>query len=151
MVTSSQNISAIFPKVTSTNFTRTSPETRTYNCIAWAANDNTRWWEPDRLMLYYWPPNAKREYTLSAFMEAFTSIGFSECSDGLLETNFVKVALYGTPACLGVFIPTHAARQLPDGKWTSKLGTNIDVIHETEFVLCGPQYGEVIRYLKRPK
>ena len=47
-------------------------------------------------------------------------------------------------------VPTHAARQLPDGKWTSKLGPFEDIKHSTLVCLKGPLYGEPDTYMKRP-
>ena len=45
-------------------------------------------------------------------------------------------------------IVKHAARQLTSGRWTSKVGQNIDIEH-TLAGLEGPFYGEVVRILKR--
>ena len=45
--------------------------------------------------------------------------------------------------------PTHAARQLGDGRWTSKLGKEVDITH-TLVGLEGPVYGQVAAYLRRP-
>ena len=45
-------------------------------------------------------------------------------------------------------IPTHAARQLPDGSWTSKLGQNIDVQH-TIFSIQDGDYGSVAVFMRR--
>lgn len=44
--------------------------------------------------------------------------------------------------------PTHAARQLPDGWWTSKLGRQIDIEHELS-AIEGPAYGKVAILLAR--
>ena len=44
--------------------------------------------------------------------------------------------------------PTHAARQLPNGKWTSKLGRWEDIEHDLEG-LTGEMYGSVQQILKR--
>ena len=43
----------------------TSPKDRAYNCVAWAAGDSVRWWEPGASghivdgVSYYWPPLAQ--------------------------------------------------------------------------------------------
>ena len=47
--------------------------------------------------------------------------------------------------------PTHAAWQRPDGRWTSKLGDNEDIIHDKLDGLAGPKYGTVTVFLKRPR
>jgi hypothetical protein len=38
--------SEAFPRLSSENHHVTSPESRDYNCVAWAAEDTTRWWQP---------------------------------------------------------------------------------------------------------
>lgn len=58
---------------------------------------------------------------------------------------FEKLALYGS-----AMMYTHAARQLPDGKWTSKLGQLEDITHTTTEAIEGGDYGEVVQYMKRP-
>jgi hypothetical protein len=75
---------------------------------------------------------------------AFQAIGFELCADGGLEPGFEKVALYGD----GVFY-THAARQLPDGKWTSKLGGAEDIEHDAAEDVAGGVYGEVVQFMRR--
>ena len=72
--------------------------------------------------------------------------GYSvSCDDGGLEPGHEKVALYVLDGK-----PTHAARQLPDGAWTSKLGRQIDIAH-TVCALEGPAYGQIAVFLKRKK
>jgi hypothetical protein len=44
--------------------------------------------------------------------------------------------------------PTHAAQQLSNGKWTSKLGRWQDIEHELDG-LVGEMYGTVKQILKR--
>lgn len=44
---------------------------------------------------------------------------------------------------------THAARQLPDGSWTSKLGPDEDILHRTPQALVGDLYGQVQAIMKR--
>lgn len=135
-----------FP-VLHTNYVQdTSLATIDYNCIAWAAGEADRWWWPTP-GLYYWPLGAPMEETLEAFIAAFTLLGFSEADNGDLEPNLEKVALYAT----GGGTPTHMARQLPNGRWTSKLGSGVDIEHATVRQLEGPLYGSVARYLKRQR
>jgi hypothetical protein len=95
----------------------------------------------------YWPAQIVLAETLEAFVEAFGTIGYEICADGVLEPSIQKVALYVGPAG----VPTHAARQLDDGWWTSKLGTSIDIQHQTPEDLAGPFYGDIALFLKRPK
>jgi hypothetical protein len=100
-----------------TDWRMTSPESVDYNCIAWAAGEDDRFWWPDLLGIGYWPPGAVRRETLDAFVEAYGTLGYAVCADGILEEGFEKVALFTRAGK-----PTHAARQLRSGAWTSKLG-----------------------------
>jgi hypothetical protein len=81
---------------------------------------------------------------LDAFVRAFVSLGFEPCSTGELEAGFEKVAIYAREGK-----PTHAARQIADGRWTSKLGKEVDITH-TLVGIEGPAYGQVVAYLRRP-
>jgi hypothetical protein len=130
---------------------KTSPPTTAYNCIAWAASDDERWWWPDPLFQFYWPPTVSREETLEAFLAAYGTLGYSRCDGDELEPGFIKVAIY-----IGANgKPTHAARQLPTGRWTSKLGRLEDVDHDSleEVARLGPNsayhYGRVAAIVKR--
>lgn len=121
-----------------------SPDTDSYNCIAWAALDNTQWWEPDPD--YYWPEGAPMEYTIQAYVEAFRINGFTECTEGSLEEGIEKIALFRIKDW-----PTHAARQLASGSWVSKLGPYEDIQHTNLECLNGPLYGQDVIYMSRPR
>ena len=116
-----------------------------YNCIAFAAGKDDQWWWPFGYATY-WPPNIPNEETLDAFIAAFSSLGYSPCSDGLLESGFEKVAIYTDPQGK----PTHMAKQLDSSMWTSKCGAFEDIEHETLEALEGDEYGSVALFLKRP-
>ncbi len=135
-----------FPNLTGTNHVVTSPVTRTYNCIAWAAGSNNRWWWPDTQGQYYWPPSVARTETIEAFIEAYGTLGYVECSKGELEDGFEKIAIYAVAGTR----PSHAARQLPNGQWTSKLGGCEDIAHVDVSGLDGPVYGSSVKFMKRP-
>ena len=131
-----------FPRLTNANHRLTSPESTDYNCIAWAADDTANWWQPG----VYWPlPIDPEETNLSALQAMFMHMGYVLCANGSLEPGFVKVALYSA----GKFY-THAARQLPNGKWTSKLGKGEDIEHDSAADVGGGLYGDVALYMMRP-
>lgn len=89
-----------------------------------------------------WPEN---DYGLAPLESAFRALGYETCGmDVSLESGFVKVALYGS----GLFY-THAARQLPNGKWTSKLGRGEDIEHDSPEDVAGGAYGAVTGVMKR--
>jgi hypothetical protein len=126
----------------------TSPPDLHYNCIGFAAGRSDVVWWPDEYpdpQSDYWPQGILREESVPAFVELFQSLGYELCSDGDLEARFEKVAIYA----LGQK-PTHAARQLTTGAWTSKLGVEEDIVHEKPESLDGPCYGSVVQFLRRP-
>lgn len=135
----------VFPNLAAEGFTTTSPASQRYNCIAWAAGRDDAWWWPDPEFVCYWPDAAPRQESIDAFVAAFTDLGYEPCPGGELQDGFEKVAIY---RCGG--LPTHAARQLRDGSWSSKLGRNIDITH-TLAGLEGCEYGRVVAFLKRPR
>jgi hypothetical protein len=98
----------------------------------------------------YWPPGAPREVTIPAFLEAFGTLGFKLCFDGTLQPGIEKLAIYGKGAA-GSEIPTHAALQLENGEWTSKIGRFEDIHHKTAAAVEGPIYGRMVCYLGRPR
>lgn len=124
----------------------TSPATRQYNCVAWAVNDVNNWWWPGGGEDAYWPPGVPRECSVRAFVLALGA-GYVPCAGDELEPGFEKVAIYAKTHAMDK--PTHAARQRPDGLWTSKLGPDEDV-HHTLKDLEGKRYGRVVKILKRP-
>ncbi|QOJ00184.1 MAG: hypothetical protein HRU70_06665 [Phycisphaeraceae bacterium] len=134
-----------FPNLTEANSRPTSPYDEGYNCIAWAAEDTERWWWPDAKEQFYWPSSVSREETIEAFVQAYGLRGYVQRSDATLEPGKQKIAIYAD----GNGRPTHAARQLRDGWWASKLGQQIDIEHELR-ALDGPAYGAVTIFLARP-
>src|SRR5204862_6594991 len=121
---------AALPTLTAASCTITSPITNGYSCLAWAADNSGRWWWPDPMNVGYWPTGVTRAQTVGAFVAAYATLGYTICFDGTVDPTLEKIAIYGTgPA--GSEVPTHAARQLASGDWTSKLGRLEDVTHLT--------------------
>lgn len=134
-----------FPNLEENHHEVTSQSTNEYNCIAGAAGDTESWWWPDEMGVGHWPNNVPRVRTIMAFVLAYGTIGYVPCDNGSLEVGFEKIALYSSAN-----EPTHAARQLVDGQWTSKLGGFEDIKHVNVECLHGPCYVVVTTYLKRP-
>jgi len=131
-----------FPRLTAVNHRVTSPATPEYNCVAWAAGDDQHWWQPG----VYWPvPASPGDLGMDALTRAFLQLGFEECLETSFEPSWEKAALYGSAA-----VYTHAARQLPSGKWTSKLGRDVDIEHDTPDDIAGGIYGEMMQLMRRP-
>ncbi len=136
-----------FPNLATTGYRVTSAQTATYNCFAWVAGQDDRWWNPLEFGIgesYYWVNGVPNELTISAFVQAYGTLGYLVCEDAEFEAGFEKIALYATSD--GEV--THAARQLPNGKWTSKLGRWEDIEHELDGLVCDI-YGSVQQLLRR--
>lgn len=143
----SERLQAYFPALQTSPFHVTTPADHKYNCIAWAAGAATAWWWPvgDSPSIE-WPPKAPRELTVDAFAAAFSAQGYLDITNESSEPSFEKVAILAD----ATGTPTHAARQLPSGRWTSKLGGAEDIEHELH-ALEGDIYGRVVLLLKRSR
>ena len=134
----------VFPGLRGQPYRIQSPRDDRYNCIAFAAGDDRNWWWPDAAGEDTWPAGVARTETVDAFRDAFATLGYVVCAGDQLEPGYEKVVLF---ALIGV--PKHAARQLPSGRWISKLGPSEDIEHGLHD-LTGSVYGAVVLVLKRP-
>jgi hypothetical protein len=132
-----------WPYLLSEGYNVISVETWDYNCIAFAADVQDEWWWPDQNGDASWPiPN--REETLQCFVQAFESLGYKKCWFGIRQRRFERIAIYANQG-----VPTHAAKQLQDGRWKSKLGPWEDIEHNTTKAVEEYSYGKVVLYMKR--
>jgi hypothetical protein len=127
-----------------------SPADATYNCIAFAAGDTTRKWDPGMVPNpgYYWPPAALRESgnnDIEALRRAFAELGFETCDNGDVEEGYRKIALYAVNAESW----QHAAIQSDAGEWLSKLGDSYDIRHKSPHCFVGSIYGNVICFMRK--
>ena len=122
----------------------TSEADTAYNCIGWAATgQKSEWWQ--HTPGYRWPgPN--RSSVIESLVSVFVSLRYEQrpASETSVEAGYEKIALY---ARNGFW--THAARQLPNGKWTSKLGEDEDIEHDSAECICGIKYGTVHCIMRR--
>ena len=142
---------AVFPNLRKEDYRVTSEEDTDYNCLAHAADKNDTWWwpMPEEVEGVFWPRDVPREETLACFILAYRTEGYLPCDSSELEEGVDKIALYvdadGTPS--------HAAKQLTGGGWSSKLGIWEAIEHRTLANLeAGPGsagYGKVGQILKR--
>jgi hypothetical protein len=116
----------LFPYLRATRYKVTSPSSSDYNCAAWAAHEDDRWWWPDSAGIGYWPDTSDREENVEAFVQVFTALGYAPCDGHELEPGFEKIAIFVNSSGA----PTHMARQLSDGRWTSKLGSLSTVLKD---------------------
>ena len=149
-----KELSGIFPKLVTTEYTIKSAIDSNYNCVAWALGDKLRWWEPYGLIIpapfppYYWPPDFPQNLQPQTFVALFMSHGFEVTDDPTYEDDFDKLAIYVRDNKF-----QHVARQLPNGRWTSKIGGKEDIEHDlSDLESDGPySYGEVSICMKRRK
>ena len=143
------DIELFLPNLKSGEYRVTSDADRGYNCIAWAAGDSERWWDPVNPNAY-WPPGVERGESVGTVQAGLRTVGFESCESGELEEGVEKIALFEHE---GEF--THVARQLDSGRWTSKLGRDCDIEHELKMVenVSGPwvayRYGVVVAFMRR--
>ncbi|MBK5247291.1 MAG: hypothetical protein JJE49_08515 [Peptostreptococcaceae bacterium] len=142
-----------FPKLSQDkDFKVTSKDTPVYNCIAWAYNLDNRWMWPNTgeyLFLdgvHYWPSDEILDCDVSNFIEAFMLKGYECCENSDFEPNYRKIALYVKPETTEC---THAARELSNGCWSSKLGKSNDIQHGTADTIENDAYGKVYCYMKK--
>lgn len=133
------------------DFKITSPIDTNYNCIAWAVHYNNRWMWPGGVGtkicdgFQFWPDGIEDSVDVAAFIKAFAQLGYELCESADFEKGYRKIALYVTPNTTEC---THAARQLSNGKWTSKLGKSHDIQHGSPYSLEGNWYGKVYCIMK---
>lgn len=130
----------IFPGLGQGPFRITSQPDPNYNCIAWAASRVDQFWWPG----IFWPSGVPKKETRKSFVRAFEGLGYQVCAGPDPEIGFEKVVLFEK---LGT--PTHAARLLPDGWWSSKLGSAHDISHSLN-ALNGEKYGKPAVFMRRP-
>lgn len=132
-----------FPNLNASNHRVTSPPTPAYNCFGWAIGGTEILIGPQAG--YVWPSEAPLNFKLESFEVALAKFGFERCDDGSLEAESSKVVLFGSTAYV-----EHAARQLPDGRWTSKLGREEDIEHDSPDAVAGGVYGPVLAFYRKP-
>ena len=137
------NIEDAHPGLKDSGYEITSEISDVYNCIAWAAGDDTDWWSyaPGS----YWPPSVPRSPEVGALVQVFETLDYSVCESHERETDYDKIAVYAEG---GEW--THVARQSEDGQWSSKVGQFEDITHPSLQNLAGGTYGDVYCVMRRP-
>jgi hypothetical protein len=139
-----------YPNLRVGRFDWTSEPDERYNCAAFALGLYTDNWWPTDYEGYAWPDGTHRDESLKSFGEGFALFGYEQCESGELEVGYEKLAIYAvddpdeTEAAI-----KHVARQLPDGRWASKLGQAKDSEHPRLDDLAGPWYGVPRWYFRR--
>ena len=131
-----------FPQLAGEHYEIVDAPTEQYNCIAYAAGDTSRWWDYNEN--YHWPDHASRSNSMESLKQVFLGLGFEQCNDSRLENGYQKVALYEQQGCW-----THAAIQMPNGRWRSKMGQGPVIEHQSPQSLSSGTYGEPTIYMRR--
>ncbi len=142
---SKKDLEIRYPELRGTFYSIASSATPKYNCFAWAAGDTEQCWGLHKN--YYWPPGIPREATLEALIRVYETLGYTICDNAREESGFLKIAIYVDTDG----VPTHAARELHTGDWSSKLEDLEVILHDTLEDIEGGMYGEVKVILKRPQ
>lgn len=134
--------SRYFPKLKPRPETFTSRRDETYNCFAFAAGELRHRWVPVPLIDDYWPEGVPMDTSIGTFIRAYATAGFEPCQDGEPAPGWQKIALYAKDERV-----THAARQMPDGTWRSKIGPFEDITHPLDALT--DEYGTIAAFLRR--
>jgi hypothetical protein len=119
-----------------------------YNCIAYALIITDKWvWPLKDKDGIWWPEELPKNIAINTFIKLFELKSYSVCENGEMEDGFQKIVIYTEEANPNEV--THAARQLNDGNWTSKLGSGNDIIHSDPSSIEGEIYGKVSTFMKR--
>ena len=133
---------ATFPNLAAENFEIVGEPSRLYNCIAYAVGDTSRWWWPDGIN--YWPSWATLTTRMESLKELFVGLGYEEYDGNDAEGGYRSVALYEVQGDM-----KHAALQMPDGRWRSKMGQGPVIEHDTSESLSHGIYGRPTTYMRR--
>ncbi len=139
-----------FPNIPTKDIKIDGDEDSSYNCIGWAFGDNSRWWWPGGGV--YWPNSDSP--TIHAFDSLLKDTAHGiETSDQKHEDGFVKLALFSRdPEPRSESYPTHLARQLEDGEWSSKTGFSYLIRHGHDVrAMNGGDYGNLVKIYKVPE
>jgi hypothetical protein len=137
-----------YPDLEQPCFHITSEASGAYNCIGWVLDSTDAYIWPTGGLTdagVEWPDGVPREVTIPAFVALFVGAGFEQCLDDIHEDGYIKIVLYA----INHQEPTHAAREIPGGKWTSKFGDRVDARHDSVDDLNSRVYGRAVAYFRR--
>jgi len=108
-----------------------------YNCIGWSlCSIFNGWFQPPSNLL-----QAAPKLQLKWFDQFYAAKNWKISKNCKPEKGVRKIALY----CNAKGYPSHAAKQIEDDWWESKLGQGHRVVHPGTGSLEGEQYGKVTR------
>jgi hypothetical protein len=119
------------------------PASASYNCIGWSLGTTSSW---------VWPTEGGQPVYLHHFDSLYASHGFRRVARLSFKRvpGMEKIVLYGVRRSDGSGQPTHAAVQMSDGSWSSKLGSLPLIRHLHPNDVAGPSYGAPwVMYVRR--
>jgi len=135
------------PNLTMGNHHISSKYDHHYNCVSHSILEEAVPLWPDNYN--HWPASVQRTETIDAFVEFFKCLHFEDVPllATLVTPGYWKVAIYAD----STGFPLHVARQLVDGRWTSKLGLKVDINHENLQCLEGGDFGYVVKIMRHQR
>ncbi len=135
-----------FPNLSSEDFEIVDEPSDLYNCIAYAVGDIAKPWDPNGTR--YWPPWAPRNDRIDSLIAVFAGLepAYEQCESSQVEDGYQKVALYEVQGQA-----KHAALQMPNGRWRSKMGRGPVIEHRSPESLSDGIYGDVHCFMRRPQ
>ncbi|MCP3104622.1 DUF6209 family protein [Myxococcus sp. K15C18031901] len=130
-----------FPNLTEDTFVGIGPSSQRYNCIAWTVGKRNEW---------VWPGTRVEDFDALYAQQGYEPLDSVDLShDPTLE----KVVIYGRKPATGKgpIEVTHGALMDEQGRFTSKIGTQPLIRHESADDLTGPSYGAPVRVYVRPR
>ncbi|WP_426733087.1 DUF6209 family protein [Myxococcus faecalis] len=130
-----------FPHLTADTFVGIGPSSQRYNCIAWTLGNRNEW---------VWPGTRVEDFDQLYAQQGYQPLDTLDLShDPTLE----KVVIYGRKPVTGngPLEVTHGALMDEQGRFTSKIGTQPLIRHNSADDLTGPSYGAPVRVYVRPR
>lgn len=133
--------SSSFPNLEEKDFTAIGPHSERYNCIAWTVGVRNEW---------VWPGTRVEDFDALYGKSGYQALDTLDLSH---DPKLEKVVIYGLPPRSegGPIEVTHGALQDEAGRWTSKIGTQPLIRHQSVEDLAGGSYGEPVRVYVRPR
>jgi hypothetical protein len=130
-----------FPNLQEGDFVGIGPSSQRYNCIAWTLGIRDEW---------VWPGTRVEDFDKLYGKEGYKPLNSLDLSH---DPNVEKIVVYGLKPRNGTgpMEVTHGARMDEQGRFTSKIGTQPLIRHNSADDLTGPSYGEPVRVYVRPR
>jgi hypothetical protein len=125
-------LEALFPQLKQGTYIHTSNATARYNCVAFANDNDRKWWEPDLYGgQFHWPKGIGDD--VDGWAKIFIDQGYEVTEDPSHLHGHEKIAIY---VDVDDNSPSHVAKSNGQA-WKSKLGKFQDIEHPSLDILEG--------------